>query len=102
MAQPELRIPAAVAALISGLHPDLKKTVRRALEAILAEPAIGKSLKDELSGLASYRTKRFRIIYRRRPGQLIEIIAIGPRRYIYEETYKIMRREKKKQDAVRG
>jgi mRNA interferase RelE/StbE len=96
MAPPELRIPSEVAVLIRGLHPDLKKGVRRALEAILAEPAIGKSLKDELSGLSSYRIKRFRIIYRRGPGQLIEIIAIGPRRYIYEETFKIMSKEKKK------
>ncbi|OGQ93993.1 MAG: hypothetical protein A2521_04430 [Deltaproteobacteria bacterium RIFOXYD12_FULL_57_12] len=96
MAQPELRIPAEVAALIKGLHPDLKKIVRKALEAILAEPASGKALKDELSGLVSDRIKRFRIIYRRGPGQRIEIITIGPRRYIYEETFKIMSREKKR------
>lgn len=94
MAQPELRIPTEVAAFIRGLHPDLKKSVRKALTAILTEPDVGKSLKDELSGLSSYRIKRFRVIYRRGPGQRIEIIAIGPRRYIYEETFKIMSKEK--------
>ena len=90
MTQPKIRVPADVAKLIAKLHPDLKKRVRKALEIILADPAAGKALKDELAGLLSYRVKRFRIIYRLGPDKEIEIVAIGPRRYIYEETFRII------------
>ena len=95
MTQPKLRVPAAVAKLITHLHPDLKKRVRNALEVILAEPACGKALKDEFVGLLSYRVKRFRIIYHIGPRKQIEIITIGPRKYIYEETFKLISRAKK-------
>lgn len=90
MTQPELLIPSEVATLIRGLHPDLKKGVRRALETILKNPDTGKPLKDDLAGLLSYRFKRLRIIYRQGTNQQIQIIAIGPRKNIYEETFKIM------------
>ena len=54
---------------------------------------IGKSLKDELEGLRSYRISRFRIIYRISANQIIEVVAIGPRQPIYEETYRIIKKE---------
>jgi mRNA-degrading endonuclease RelE of RelBE toxin-antitoxin system len=95
MTYAKLLIPTDVVTLIRGLHPDLKKGVRTALETILTNPTIGKSLKDELAGLSSYRVKRFRIIYRCGTGNQIEIIAIGPRKNIYEETFKIMSKKKK-------
>jgi mRNA interferase RelE/StbE len=82
-----LRVPDDVAGLIRGLHPDLKRKIRSALDDVLADPAVGKALRDELAGLRSCRVARFRIIYRV-VGTIVEIVAVGPRRTIYEETWK--------------
>jgi hypothetical protein len=38
---------------------------------------------------------RFRIIYRAGSKRLIELVAIGPRRTIYEETVRVLRRERR-------
>ena len=86
----KIRVPATIAKLIANLHPDLKKRVRMVMETILAEPDVGKALKDELAGLLSYRVKRFRILYRLGPDKEVEIVTIGPRRYIYEETFRLI------------
>jgi mRNA interferase RelE/StbE len=82
-----LRVPDEVAALIRGLHPDLKRKVRTALSDIAEDPTIGKRLRDELSGLRSCRLGRFRIVYRV-AGTVIEVVAVGPRHTIYEETWR--------------
>lgn len=87
-----LRVPGDVASLIRGLHPDLKTRVRSALDAVVAEPSVGKALRDELAGLRSCRVGRFRIICRV-AGSVIEIVAVGPRATIYEETWRRVRRE---------
>lgn len=87
-----LRVPGAVASLIRGLHPDLKRRVRSALDAVLGDPSVGNVLRDELAGLRSCRVGRFRIIYRV-AGSVIEIAAVGPRATIYEETWRRVRRE---------
>lgn len=93
MAVHRLRIPDDVAALIRGLHPSIKKKVRAGLEAILDAPESGKALKDELAGLRSYRLGNLRIVYRLAKGRVIELVAVGPRPRIYEDTYRIVRRE---------
>lgn len=82
-----LRVPDEVAGLIRGLHPDLKRKVRSALDDILADPTVGKVLRDELAGLQSCRVARFRIVYRV-TDEVVEIVAVGPRRSIYEETWR--------------
>jgi mRNA interferase RelE/StbE len=89
-----LRVSAEIASLLRGLHPQLKRKIKAALKLIAADPDAGKSLREELKGLKSFRTGRFRIIYRTSPRKIIEIIAVGPRRTIYEETYRIVRKEK--------
>ena len=92
-----LRVPADIASLIRNLHPEIKTTIRLALQAILNDPNSGKALKDELAGLRSYRVKRYRIICRIASAkQELEIIAIGPRKNIYKETFRIISREEKK------
>lgn len=60
--------------------------------AILADPSSGKALKEELAGLRSFRVGTFRVIYRVRRN-VVEIVAIGPRERIYEETYRLLKRE---------
>ena len=88
-----VKVPDDVAALIRGLHPDLKRKVRSALAYIVDDPAIGKLLREELAGLRSYRVGRFRIVYRV-AGTAIEIVAVGPRRTIYEETWRRVRNKR--------
>ena len=86
-----IRVPDDVAALIRGLHPDLKKKVRSALRDIIEDPGVGKILREELAGLRSCRVSRFRIVYRV-TGGVIEIVAVGPRRTIYQETWRRVRK----------
>jgi mRNA interferase RelE/StbE len=88
----KLRVPDETADLIRGMHPQLKKRVRYALGTILEDPASGKALQDDLAGLRSYRLGRFRIIYRISSRGIVEIVAVGPRRDIYEATYRIVRK----------
>ena len=91
--QKKLRVPDEIIALIRGCHPQLKRKIRAGLKQIVIEPQVGKSLKDELEGLKSYRISRFRIIYRISSKHIIDVVAIGPRKKIYEETYKIIKKE---------
>jgi mRNA interferase RelE/StbE len=86
-----LRVSDEVAKLIRGLHPELKRRVRSALAEIADDPELGKPLREELAGLRSFRIGRFRIIYRV-SRTAIEIVAVGPRRTIYEETWRRVRR----------
>ncbi|MBI5874784.1 MAG: type II toxin-antitoxin system RelE/ParE family toxin [Deltaproteobacteria bacterium] len=81
--------------LIRSLHPHLKKKVRSSLQTILSDPYSGKVLKDELSGLRSFRVSKFRIVYKVY-GKQIEIVAVGPRKHIYEETFRLMKEERGK------
>ena len=91
----KLRIPHEIVSVIRGMHPVLKKRVRAAFSEILKDPFCGKALKEELAGLRSFRIKRFRIIYKVISKKEISIVALGPRKYIYEETYRIIQRRKK-------
>ena len=47
---------------------------------------------DELSGLRSMRVSSFRIIYRIKKVEGIELVAIGPRERIYEETFRLIQK----------
>lgn len=79
-------------ALLGNLHPELKRKVRAGLDLIRMDPSVGKELRDELHGFRSLRVGRFRIIYREVPRRLVELVAIGPRRTIYEETLRRLHR----------
>lgn len=85
----KLRVPDEVAGLIRNMHPHLKKKVKASLQLITSNPYSGKALKDELAGLKSFRVSRFRIIYRISSDRIIEVVAVGPRESIYEETLRI-------------
>ncbi len=91
--QGKLRVPDELAGLIRHLHPHLKKKVKAALRGIIADPSSGKAVKDELQGLMSFRVGTFRIVYRRGDARVIELVAIGPRKRIYEETFRLLKRQ---------
>ena len=89
----KLVVPKALRELIRTMHPSLKKKVKASLEIILSEPYLGKTLMDELSGLRSFRISSFRIIYRIKEPKQIELVAIGPRERIYEETFRMIQKK---------
>ncbi len=89
----KLVVPKDVRELIRTMHPFLKKKVKASLKIILSEPHSGKALMDELSGLRSFRVSSFRIIYRIEEPEQIELVAIGPRERIYEETFRMIQKK---------
>ena len=90
--QNRLRIPEETANFIRSLHPEIKRRWKAALKVILSDPDTGKSLRNELEGLRSFKVGRFRIIYRKPSRGIIDIVAIGPRKDIYEETYRLVKK----------
>jgi len=91
----KLRIPDHVVSLIRNLHPEIKRKVKGSLQTIAADLNAGKALKGELALLRSAQLGQFRIIYRIAVRNEIQILAIGPRNWIYEETYRRIRKESK-------
>ena len=89
-----LRIPHAVAELLRHLHPNVRQKIRAAFLTIAADPSSGKELKDELQGYRSFRVGRRRVIYQV-STTAVEIVRVGPRATIYEETYRLLKREPK-------
>jgi mRNA-degrading endonuclease RelE of RelBE toxin-antitoxin system len=80
-----LRISREVSEIVRHLPPQLKRKIKAAMRAIAADPDAAKPLKDELQGLSSRAVGRRRIILRIRQG-IIEIVAVGHRRDIYERV----------------
>ena len=92
------RVGESTVRLLREAHPSVKRKLRAGLDCIRTEPEIGKMLKDELAGLRSFRVSRFRIIYRISAHDIIAIVAIGSRRSIYQETYRLILKEGKSDD----
>ncbi len=83
-----------VADMIRALHPELKQLIKAAIRAIVADPECGEPLKRELDGLQKYRVRRFRIVYAiDRKRQVIPLMAVRPRRSVYEELTERIRRK---------
>lgn len=70
---------------VKKLHLRLKPIVKSRIEKIREDPYIGKYLERELSGYLSFRSKRYRIIYRvLEDKKITQIHYIGHRKDIYE------------------
>lgn len=81
---------------IKKLHPRLKPLIKSKIEQIQADPYIGKALEKELSGYLSFRTKRYRIIYKiLEDKRVIQIHYVGHRKDIYELFGEEIRRRNK-------
>jgi mRNA interferase RelE/StbE len=89
----KLVAPRDLRELVRTMHPSLKKKMKASLKIVLSEPYSGKALMDELSGLRSFRISSFRIIYRIKEPEQIELVAIGPRERIYEETFRMIQKK---------
>ena len=92
MAAYRLDIPPHVAAIIRHLPPDLKRSIKGAMQALGRDPALGEPLLRELEGLWKYRVRRFRIVYAVDRGRrVIRIFAVSHRQNIYEEVAALVR-----------
>jgi mRNA interferase RelE/StbE len=89
----KLAVSEDIRKLIKTMHPSLKKKVKFSLKIVLSDPYSGKALMDELGGLRSFKVSSFRIIYRIKDPKQIELVTIGPRERIYEETLRIVQKE---------
>ena len=70
---------------VTRLHPEIKSYIKTKLEQISENPYLGKHLERELSGYMSFKSKRYRIIYRIREDEgVVEIHYVGHRKDIYE------------------
>jgi len=87
------RIAPLLAERIRCLHPRIRRKLRAGFDRLQSEPHAGKLLKEELAGLRSLRVSRFRIVYRIVCADEIEIVAVGPRSSIYQETYRLITRK---------
>lgn len=77
---------------LAHLPPVRKRKVKEAMRSIAHDPARGKALQQELTGLCSYRVGILRIVYMlNRPKRMVHVIALGPRQTIYEEVEKALR-----------
>jgi mRNA-degrading endonuclease RelE of RelBE toxin-antitoxin system len=90
---PPIRMSNDVSAFIRTLHPILKKRIHAALQEIRTDPACGKALQNELEGYRSLRVGNFRVVYRSGDHNEIEVVVVGPRRTIYEETVRLIARK---------
>ena len=90
-----LRVPGEVTRLLRGLHPELKQKLRDALDVLTHDAHAGKALQGELEGLRSLRVGRARVVYRLAGGRVLEIVTVGPRERIYEETLRLIRKARK-------
>jgi mRNA interferase RelE/StbE len=89
------RVSDHAAAVVRTLHPHIKRKLKAAFQTITADPFAGKALTEKLSGLRSFRVSRFRVIYRIGRDKMIEIVTVGPRERIYEETYRLIQKPEK-------
>ena len=79
------------ARLLSKLHPESKKHIKKALNELRQNPYSGKDLQEELFGFKSLRIKEYRIIYYIREEEyLIGIYYIGKRSDVYEQFRRLL------------
>jgi len=63
------------------------------VDALSERPDIGKPLRRELDGLWAARVGRYRVIYRWSRSR-VNVVAVGPRATIYEESARLLRRDR--------
>jgi mRNA interferase RelE/StbE len=89
----KIRLTHTAAGIIAKLHPSNRKIVRQALDEIRLNPYSGYDLQEELSGFKSFRSKRYRVIYKvDELGQSIDVYLVGHRLDVYEQLGVLLRR----------
>jgi mRNA-degrading endonuclease RelE of RelBE toxin-antitoxin system len=75
---------------IAQFHPDVKRKVRAALDAVRDDPAEGEPLEQELSGFGKIVVGSWRIVYRVE-GQVVRVYAVGRRATVYSDLVELLR-----------
>ena len=79
------------AALLSKFPPETKKHVKAAIKALRQDPDVSSNLQEELIGFQSYKSKRYRVIYKRNEQtKVIEIYYVGHRRDVYDQFRRLL------------
>jgi addiction module RelE/StbE family toxin len=87
----KIRFTHEAARLFSKLHPENKKLIKLALYELSKAPYSGHNLQEELAGFKSYRSKRYRILYKiNEVENIIEVYFIGHRKDIYEQFRRLL------------
>jgi len=90
-----IRFAPEAAKFIANLHPENRKIIREAVDQIRRNPHSGHDLQEELSGFKSFKSKRYRIIYKvDEGGSSVDIYLVGHRRDVYEQFRVLLRRLK--------
>ena len=82
----KIRFAPEAARFIANLHSENRKIIRQALDQIRRNPYSGHDLQEELSGFKSFKSKRYRIIYKvEERNSSIDVYVVGHRRDVYEQ-----------------
>jgi len=86
-----LRFTMEASRLVSSLHPEIKKQIKKELNGLSENPYLGKDLQEELSGFKSQRSKQHRIIYDLDENQKsIQVYFVGRRTDVYEQFRRLL------------
>ena len=89
----KIRFTPEAARLFSKHHPENKKHIKKAIQKIRKNPYAGHDLQEELIGFKSYKSQRYRILYKlNEPENFIEIYYIGHRKDVYEQFRRLLNR----------
>jgi mRNA-degrading endonuclease RelE of RelBE toxin-antitoxin system len=69
---------------IGSLAPDSRKKIRKALRELEAGPGNCLPLRENLAGYHRLRTGGYRIVFRYRPGRVIECVFAEERSLVYQ------------------
>ena len=79
--------------ILRRLYPDIKRSIRKALDELSKNPYKGKPLKEELSGLWSFAVSQYRIIYQVETNA-VTVVYIAPRRDVYQYIRELLAEKK--------
>ena len=79
----------AARSAVIHLPPAIKQEIKEGIRFLADTPLAGEPLKRELEGKRKFRIGRYRLIYQLESNRkVVLIVAVGPRRTIYEELTK--------------
>lgn len=93
-----MQVPNDVRDIITKLHPETKRKVRAAVDAIAEDPATGELLEQDLTGLRRIRVGSWRMAYRV-DANVIRIHAVGRRATVYSDLIAQLRRAARERSA---
>jgi mRNA interferase RelE/StbE len=68
----------------AGLAPEPRRALKKGILGLAQEQGDIKALTDELAGWSRLRVGRYRVVFRFRPGRMVECVFAEERRLVYE------------------